>query len=438
MRRPLGVLMAVVTTVALAVLLAIPAWSMTLTFVRHAESQANADGVIDTSVPGPGLSDPVGVQQALDAAAALVGNGYDAVFASSMIRTQLTSQPLRDLLDPAVPYQILPGLREIAAGWFEGSSEDTGLGRLGYALAPVAWTLGARFVPVLGAQDGNAFDARVDEAVAAIYAGGAENAVAFSHGATIMFWVMMNVENPDLLLLLSHQLPNTGVVVIDGTPAAGWRLVSWDGVAVAAEPSLLTKLFVDVRDLVTAPQTALYDIGTAFASGDLGAVVAAVRDGVVKVVQAVVGFVPEVIRDVVDSVRTVLAPPTADAPATTLRASSEKVEDVDEFAKVEKVEKVDVPEPDEPEQQADDHQSLRRAVVSADGDDQQEVTAELGDQPDVEEPEQTDVSDAASDGSTPAEADAPAQEHDAAPDTGGADAAAADAPADADPGQQAA
>jgi hypothetical protein len=80
-----------------------------------------------------------------------------------------------------------------------------------------------------------------------------------------MFWVMMNVDNPDLGLLLSHPLGNTGVVVVTGNPEHGWTLVDWDGVQVAAEPSLPTKLFVDVRNVVTAPQTATYRIGQAFA-----------------------------------------------------------------------------------------------------------------------------------------------------------------------------
>jgi len=36
----------------------------------------------------------------------------------------------------------------------------------------------------------------------------------------------LNVDNPDLGLLLSHQLDNTGVVVIKGNPQDGWTLVS--------------------------------------------------------------------------------------------------------------------------------------------------------------------------------------------------------------------
>jgi broad specificity phosphatase PhoE len=318
MRPALRLLLAAITTAFLVVVSAIPTWAMTLTFVRHAESQANAAGIIDTSVPGPGLS-PLGQQQAQDIAAVLAGNGYDGIYVSSMLRTQQTAQPLLDLLGTSAT--VLPGLREISAGIFEGASEDEGLGRLGYALAPVAWTLGARFVPVLGGEDGNGFDARVDDAVRQIYDSGDQNALAFSHGATIMFWVMMNVDNPDLGLLLSHQLDNVEAVVIEGSPEEGWTLVSWAGIPVAAEPSLPIKLFVNVRDLVVAPQTALYEVGRAFATGDIAALANAVRDGIVNVARTVVEFVPDMVKDIVDSVGD-LASPTSeqDAPVATLAA----------------------------------------------------------------------------------------------------------------------
>jgi hypothetical protein len=137
----------------------------------------------------------------------------------------------------------------------------------------------------------------VDDAVQTIYDSGDPNAVAFSHGATIMFWVMMNVDNPDLGLLLSHPLGNTGVVVVTGNPEDGWTLVDWDGVQVAAQPSLPTKLFVDVRNVVTAPQTASYRIGRALATGDIATIVGAIRDGFVDVATKVVGFIPDAADD---------------------------------------------------------------------------------------------------------------------------------------------
>src|SRR5262245_41890309 len=301
MRRLLSVAATLVATIVLMLTSALPAWaaeSMTLTFVRHGESEANAAGVIDTSVPGPHLTE-LGRQQAEAVADALAANNYDGVYASSMIRTQETAEPLATKLGQDVV--AVPGLREISAGAFEGQSEDSGLGRIGYVLAPAAWTLGARFVPVLGSTDGNAFDARVDDAVQTIYDSGDRNAVVFSHGATIMFWTMMNVDNPELGLILSHQLDNTSVVVIAGNPEDGWTLKNWDGVEVAAEPSLPTKLFVDVRDVITAPQTAAYRIGQAFRARDIAGLTKAIRDGAVDVTTKVVGFVPEVVNDVIDS-----------------------------------------------------------------------------------------------------------------------------------------
>jgi hypothetical protein len=118
-----------------------------------------------------------------------------------------------------------------------------------------------------------------------------------------MFWVMMNVDNPDLGLLLTHQLGNTAVVVVDGNPEDGWTLENWDGVEVSAEPNLATRLFVDVRNVVTAPQTAAYRIGQAFATGDITAIANAIRDGVVDVATKVVGFIPKVVGDVVGSLQ---------------------------------------------------------------------------------------------------------------------------------------
>jgi hypothetical protein len=73
--------------------------------------------------------------------------------------------------------------------------------------------------------------------------------------------------------------------------------VDWDGVQVAAQPSLPTKLFVDVRNVVTAPQTASYRIGRAFATGDIATIVGAIRDGFVDVATKVVGFIPDAADD---------------------------------------------------------------------------------------------------------------------------------------------
>lgn len=256
-RRLLTVLCAVLAAVVVGVCSALPAWAaqaITLTWVRHAQSTANAAGIIDTTVPGPGLT-ALGDTQAQAVAGTLAPNGYDGIYVSDMLRTQLTAAPLAT--EVALTPVVAPGVREINAGLFEGRGGL--LAGIGYALPPVAWVLGARFVPVLGGENGNGFDARVDAAVATIYAGGESNPVVFSHGATIMAWTLMTVDNPNLLLALTRPLGNTAVVVVNGNPDDGWTLQSWDGVAVDPTPGPLTRLFVALRNAVVAPQTALYE-----------------------------------------------------------------------------------------------------------------------------------------------------------------------------------
>lgn len=249
-------LMPVFVTVALflvSVLGAGGAHAITLTWVRHAQSTANATGIIDTSVPGPGLT-ALGDTQARLIAETLVANGHDGIYVSDMVRTQLTAAPLATRLG-MVPV-VLGGVREINAGIFEGRGGP--LAGIGYALPSAAWVLGARFVPVLGGENGSGFAARVNDAVVTIYAGGDAKPVVFAHGATIMAWTLMTVDNPNLVLALTHPLQNTATVVVTGNPDVGWTLQSWDGVRVDSNPGPFTKLFVAVRKAVVAPQTASY------------------------------------------------------------------------------------------------------------------------------------------------------------------------------------
>ena len=202
-----------------------PPPSITLTFVRHAESEGNASGLIDTSVPGPGIT-PEGGQQAQRAADELRGNGYDGMYASTMVRTQQTAAPLAKDLNEQV--QVLPGLREISAGRFEGQPEADAATT--YFLAPMSWLQGDRAAQIPDSINGNEFNDQFTAAVQKIYDSGEKKPVAFSHGGSIMLWTLMNVKNPKPSLLSTHPLPNTGHVVIEGNPMTGWTLVDWDGI----------------------------------------------------------------------------------------------------------------------------------------------------------------------------------------------------------------
>jgi PE family/Histidine phosphatase superfamily (branch 1) len=280
-------------------------------FVRHGQTASNAAGLIDTGVPGPGLTQ-LGQQQAQAIANELAGQGpYAGIFASQLIRTQETAAPLANLLG-INNVQELPGLNEISAGAFDGLPQISPQGLL-YIAGPVAWTLGFPLVPVLapGAHlNGVVFDQGFTSALQTMYGSAMTNPVvgadgnitdvAFSSEFTIEVGTMMNVNNPDPLLMLTHPLPNTGVVVVQGDPQDGWTLVSWDGTPVPPA-SLPTELFVDVRDLIMPPQFAAYNIWQALLTGDPTTVVNSVRDGVHEVGTAMVDFPLAVTQDLVDA-----------------------------------------------------------------------------------------------------------------------------------------
>jgi broad specificity phosphatase PhoE len=228
MLRVLGAICALAfATTVLATPASAASHDITITFVRHGESEGNASGFIDTSVPGPSLT-ALGEQQAKTVAQKLSGAKHDGIYASTMIRTQQTAQPLADELGESVV--VLGGLREIEAGDFEGQPEQNAVD--GYLQPLKQWMAGDRAARIPGSVDGNEFDARFDEAVDAIYASGERQPVVYSHGAAISMWTMMNVRHPPLELVQAQPLPNTGVVVVRGNPQDGWTLLEWNGTKV--------------------------------------------------------------------------------------------------------------------------------------------------------------------------------------------------------------
>jgi hypothetical protein len=287
--------------------------SIVLDFVRHGESGDMT--VVNTLVPGPDLTD-TGEQQADDLVKALSGNGIDDIYASAMIRSQETAMPLAEALN--LPIQVLPGLNEIDAGIFEGIPVNVGdlpLGGALYLLAPLAWTLGLDFVPQLGSTvdpNGIAFDESFSGAVQSIYDGsvgsdtGNITDAVFSHEGAIAIWTLMNVNNPDFSLVLQEflntgeLLPYTGQVVVDGSPG-DWTLVSWDGTPVPQDPGLPTELFVDSRDLITAPQFAGYDIYDALLTGNSATIDTAIQAGVSQIDTALTQFPVAVFDDIVSA-----------------------------------------------------------------------------------------------------------------------------------------
>jgi broad specificity phosphatase PhoE len=199
--------------------------SITLTFIRNAQSQANADGVIDTTVPGPSLTAD-GKGQAQQLAHQVAHNEFDSIYASSMAEAQQTAGPLASEVGRQV--EIIPGLQSINAGWYNGKPET--MADSTYLLAPANWIGGDVTDSIPGSLSGNDFNNQFTAAVRKIYDSGHSKPVVFSQGTAIMVWTLMNAKNGKNTLLTSHPLPNIGRVVITGNPMTGWTLTDWDGV----------------------------------------------------------------------------------------------------------------------------------------------------------------------------------------------------------------
>lgn len=198
--------------------------SITLTFIRNAQSQSNADGIIDTAVPGPSLT-AEGKGQAQQLAHQIAKNDFDSIYTSPAAAAQQTAAPLAS--ESGRQAQIIDGLKPIGAGWFNGEPESTA--STTYMLAPASWVTGDVQNSVPGSISGTKFNSEFSAAIRQIYDSGHNKPVVVTQGTAIMVWTLMNVRNPKESLLTSHPLPNSARVVITGNPATGWKLVEWDG-----------------------------------------------------------------------------------------------------------------------------------------------------------------------------------------------------------------
>lgn len=279
-------------------------------FVRHGESIANTQGWIDTAVPGVSLT-PLGQLQASAVAHVLASQGpFAGLFDSQLTRTQETAAPLAALT--GMSPQILPGLNEINAGYLDGIPQIPW--GIPYLVGPLAWTLGFPLVPMLapGSTDinGIVFNRNFTGALQTMYGAAMANPVvahngnitdvAYSSAFTIEVGTLMNVDNPNPLLMLTHSLNSTGIVVVRGDPQGGWTMVSWDGIPVGPA-NLPTKLFVDVRNLIVPPQVAAWNVAESLFTGDPVTVINTIHDGADAIGAATIHFPFAVAKGVADS-----------------------------------------------------------------------------------------------------------------------------------------
>ncbi|MEU6197774.1 histidine phosphatase family protein [Streptomyces sp. NPDC047061] len=201
---------------------------MRLLLIRHGQTPTNVDFLLDTAVPGPGLT-ALGERQAAALPGALADEDIEALYVSTLTRTQLTAAPLAAArgLDPLVR----DGIREVSAGDLELLPGHSERGEE-YMRTVFAWAAGNTALRMPGGETGDEALGRYDAVIAEAAASGAGTVAMVSHGAVIRLWTAARAGNVDVPYAASRPLDNTGVVILEGSPADGWKALSWQGAVV--------------------------------------------------------------------------------------------------------------------------------------------------------------------------------------------------------------
>jgi broad specificity phosphatase PhoE len=195
---------------------------MRLLLIRHGQTPANVLGQLDTHKPGPGLT-RLGELQAAAVPDALDDERVERIFATTLLRTRLTAEPLAERLGLGVT--VLDGLREIEAGDIEDRTDPVSVKT--YVTTALAWAKGDLDPRMPGGSDGHEFFDRFDASIAEIVAAGAETTAVFSHGMAIRCWASARSANIDGSYAATHQLDNTGMVVLDSDEDGRWQMSQW-------------------------------------------------------------------------------------------------------------------------------------------------------------------------------------------------------------------
>jgi broad specificity phosphatase PhoE len=201
---------------------------MRLLLIRHGQTPSNVDFLLDTAVPGPGLT-ALGERQAATLPEALAGEDIEALYASTLVRTQLTAAPLGAARHLDV--HVRDGIRELSAGDLEMVPGHSEQGRL-YMETVFAWAAGDTELRMPGGESGAEALARYDAVVAEAAGSGAGTVALVSHGAAIRMWTAARADNVDIPFAAARPLDNTGVVILEGSPADGFKALSWAGATV--------------------------------------------------------------------------------------------------------------------------------------------------------------------------------------------------------------
>ncbi|SDL55795.1 probable phosphoglycerate mutase [Arthrobacter sp. ov407] len=201
---------------------------MRLLLIRHGQTPGNVLGQLDTAHPGPGLTE-LGEGQAESLSRALANERIHALYASTLIRTQITAAPLARV--HGLETEVLQGIHEIEAGELEKRTDHESHRR--YIGTIFSWADGDLDRRMPAGPSGRDFFERYDAAIAkvaerATEAGGSGSVAVVSHGAAIRVWAGLRAANIEPDFAIRHVLDNTGIVALEGDPDRGWDLIHWD------------------------------------------------------------------------------------------------------------------------------------------------------------------------------------------------------------------
>lgn len=206
---------------------------MRLLLIRHGQTPANVLGILETAIPGPGLTE-LGERQAAALPSVLAVESIAAIYVSQLTRTHLTAAPLAAArgLEPIE----LPGTHEIQAGDLEGRRDWPSVRR--YLSTMLAWGTGHVDERMPGGETGTEFFARFDASIRSVQDQHPDGTVGvFCHGAAMRVWTQVRTRNIDDDFTVHAELDNTGIVVLEGgildDGGRGFELVEWRGTAAA-------------------------------------------------------------------------------------------------------------------------------------------------------------------------------------------------------------
>lgn len=196
---------------------------MRLLLIRHGQTPHNVTGALDTAFPGAGLT-ALGQSQARAIPDALAEEDIAGIYASRLVRTQLTAAPLAE--SRRLDVGVRAGLEEVAAGELEMRADRDAVHA--YAGCLAGWMGGDLEQKMPGGTDGHEFYGRYEAALHTITKehDPEDTVVVFSHGAAIrVFTALATGLDPEVSTEL--RIMNTGMGALEGHPETRWELVRW-------------------------------------------------------------------------------------------------------------------------------------------------------------------------------------------------------------------